>query len=192
MSLRVLVVDDRPERAEMVEQALAASGYIPVGRLASGSGLRERVAELGPDVVIVDTDLPDRDTLENMQALREDNPKPVVMFAEEGEGDTLRAALKSGVSAYVVDGLRPERIKPVVEVAVERFREYQELVDELDRTRNQLAARKDLDRAKGLLMDKRGLSEGEAYRTLQKMAMDRGKTLAEVARDVLVMAELLD
>ncbi|MFB6260372.1 MAG: ANTAR domain-containing response regulator [Thiohalorhabdaceae bacterium] len=192
MSLRVLVVDDRPDRAAMVERALAADGYTPVGRIASGSGLRERVAELAPDVVIVDTDLPDRDTLEHMQAMNADNPRPVVMFAEKDTGDTIRAALQAGVSAYVVDGLRPERIKSVIEVAVERFREYRELADELDRTRNQLAARKDIDRAKGLLMDKRGLSEDAAYRTLRKRAMDRGKPMAEVARDLLAMADLLD
>lgn len=192
MSLRVLVVDDRPERAEMVERALTDAGYTPVGRLASGDGLREQVAALGPDVVIVDTGLPDRDTLEHMQALRDDNPRPVVMFAEEGQGESIRAALQSGVSAYVVDGLRPERIKPVIEVAVERFREYRELADELARTRDQLAARKDIDRAKGVLMDKRGLTEDAAYRTLRKLAMDRGKPMAEVARDLLAMGDLLD
>ncbi len=192
MGLRVLVVDDRPERAAMVERALAAAGHSPAGRIASGAGLPERVAELAPDVVIVDTDRPDRDTLEHVRALNEHSPRPVVVFAEEGGSEAIRAALQAGVSAYVVDGLRPERIEPVVEVAVERFRAYRELAEELARTRDQLAARKDIDRAKGLLMDKRGLSEDAAYRTLRKLAMDRGRPLAQVARDLLALGDLLD
>ncbi|MFA9460686.1 ANTAR domain-containing response regulator [Thiohalorhabdus sp. Cl-TMA] len=192
MSLRILLVDDDPERAAQVEQGLAAAGYRLLARLSSGTDLRTRVEELGPDVVIIDMELPDRDTLEHMQALREDHPRPVVMFAEEGGGDTIRSAIQAGVSAYVVDGLRPERIQPVIEVAIERFREHQALSAELEATRNKLAGRKEVDRAKGLLMDKRALSEEMAYKTLRKMAMDRGRPLEEVARDLLAMADLLD
>ena len=185
MSLRILLVDDDPQRAAQVEAGLEDSGFRLVARLPSGADLRERVEELKPDLVIIDMQLPDRDTLEHMQALRDDRPRPVVMFAEEGGGETIRSALRAGVSAYVVDGLRPERIKPVIEVAIERFREYQALQTELAATRSKLEGRKEVDRAKGLLMERHGIGEKEAHRRLQKEASRSNMKLADLSRAIL-------
>jgi response regulator NasT len=126
-----------------------------------------------------------------MAILHRDNPRPVVMFAEEGDSGTIERAVRAGVSAYVVDGLNPSRVKPIVDVAIARFREFQALRQELQETRSQLADRKQIDRAKGLLMKHRGLDEQEAYAAMRKMAMDRGQKMGEVANNIIAVLELL-
>jgi response regulator NasT len=142
-------------------------------------------------VVIADLDSPDRDTLESMGTVSREVPRPIVLFAREGSTETIEKAIKAGVSAYVVDGLAPSRIQPVVDVAIARFREYQALRRELADTKLKLAERKSVDRAKGILMDRRGMSEQEAYTALRKLAMDKNKRLAEVAEMIIASAELL-
>lgn len=192
-SLTVMLVDDQPARAALLEQALLDHDYKVIARLSSAAGLAEQVARLEPDVIIIDIESPDRDTLEHMSTLHRDNPRPVVMFAEEGEDtDSIERAMRAGVSAYVVDGLNPARVKTIVDVAVARFREFQALRRELEETRTQLADRKQIDRAKGLLMKQRGLDEQQAYHAMRKMAMDRGQRLAEVAANIIAVFDLLD
>jgi len=127
-----------------------------------------------------------------MHSINREQPRPVVMFADKGDSDTITEAVRAGVSAYVVDGLDTRRIRPILDVAIARFREYQALKDELVRTKNSLAERKEIDRAKGILMKKRGWSEDEAYQALRKMAMDQNKRLGEVARSVVEMAALFE
>lgn len=190
--LTVMLVDDQPARAALLEQALHDHHYRVIARLSSAAGLAERVAELGPDVIIIDIESPDRDTLEHMASLHRDNPHPVVMFSEEDDTGTIERAMRAGVSAYVVDGLNPARVKTIVDVAIARFREYQALRRELEATRTQLADRKQIDRAKGLLMKHRNLSEDEAYNAMRKMAMDRSQKLAEVASNIIAVMALLD
>jgi two-component system, response regulator / RNA-binding antiterminator len=124
--------------------------------------------------------------------LNRDNPHPVVMFAAEGDTDAIERAVRAGVSAYVVDGLNPARVKTILDVAVARFREYQALRRELQETRTQLADRKQIDRAKGLLMKHRDMDEEQAYRAMRKMAMDRGQRLAEVANNIIAVLEMLE
>jgi len=187
-----MLVDDQPARAALLEQALRDHGYTVIARLSSAAGLAAEVARLGPDVIIIDTESPDRDTLENMALLNRDNPRPVVMFAAEGDTAAIERALRAGVSAYVVDGLSPGRVKAIVDVAIARFREYQALRRELEETRTQLADRKLIDRAKGLLMKHRVLDEQQAYKAMRKMAMDRGQKLAEVAGYIIAVLELLE
>lgn len=187
-----MLVDDQPARAALLEQALRDHGYTVVARLSSAAGLADEVGRLEPDVIIVDIDSPDRDTLEHMASLHRANPRPVVMFAEQGESGTIERALRAGVSAYIVDGLSPGRVKAIVDVAVARFREYQALRRELDAARSQLADRKQIDRAKGLLMKHRSMDEEEAYRAMRKMAMDRGQRLAEVANNIIAVFKLLE
>jgi len=160
--------------------------------LSSAAGLAEQVARLEPDVIIIDIESPDRDTLEHMASLHRDNPRPVVMFAEQNDSGAIERAVRAGVSAYVVDGLNPSRVKTIVDVAVARFREYQALRRELEETRTQLADRKQIDRAKGLLMKHRSLDEKQAYNAMRKMAMDRGQRLAEVAGNIIAVFDLLD
>ena len=192
-SMTVMLVDDQPARAALLEQALLDHDYKVIARLSSAAGLAEQVARLAPDVIIIDIESPDRDTLEHMASLHRDNPRPVVMFAEEGDDTgSIERAMRAGVSAYIVDGLNPARVKTIVDVAVARFREFQALRRELEETRSQLADRKQIDRAKGLLMKQRGLDEQQAYHAMRKMAMDRGQKLAEVASNIIAVLEMLE
>jgi len=190
--LKILLVDDELVRAAMVEEALTQEGHAVSCRLTSAASLNEMVERHEPDVVIIDMESPDRDTLDSMALLNRENPRPVVFFADQHDPDTLQAALKSGVSAYVVDGLVPSRVKSVVEVAIARFDAFQSLRQELDRTRTQLAERKRIERAKGLLMKHQDCDEEQAYRMLRKLAMDRGQRIGEVADSVIDILERLD
>lgn len=187
-----MLVDDQPARAALLEQALTDHNFTVIARLSSAAGLAEQVAALQPDVIVIDLDSPDRDTLEHMALVHRNNPRPVVMFTDEGDTDTIERAVRAGVSAYVVDGLNPARVKPIVDVAIARFREYHALRRELEETRTQLADRKTIERAKGFLMKHRGMSEPEAYAAMRKMAMDRGQRLPEVAANIIAVFELLD
>jgi response regulator NasT len=189
--LRVLLVDASGERAAMMAQALPQAGCQLAAHVASSGDLAGLVAEIKPDVIIMDLDSPDRDTLEHLCLVSRDSPRPVVMFTDDDDSEKIRAAVKAGVSAYVVDGLKPDRVRPIIDVAVARFQEFQAMRDSLSKAETELAARKDIDRAKGILMKQRGLSEDEAYQLLRKMAMDRNQKLGDLARAVVEAAELL-
>ena len=190
--IRVLVVDDTPARASALREALAVMEGVAVAcTLESPLALPERVAEHRPDIILIDTDAPSRDVLEQLAAVSASAPRPVVVFAGDGGDETIRAALRAGVSAYVVDGLAPGRLAPVMRVAIERFAVDQRLRTELAETRHRLEERKLVERAKGLVMKQRGVSEEEAYRALRALAMERGLRLGEVARQVIDVAALL-
>ncbi|KIL97367.1 Response regulator NasT [Paramagnetospirillum magnetotacticum MS-1] len=191
MGLRVIVVDDERDRAEMVRDALKAQGFTVVAVFGSGAGLPARVAELAADIIIVDIDSPDRDTLEDMRRVGIDQGRPVVMFAQDGKPETIRAAVDAGVSAYVVDGLKPDRVRPVIDVAIARFAQFQSLRGELDKARTTLAERKQVEKAKGILMKRRKIDEDEAYRLMRRMAMDQKQRLIDVANKIIEAAELL-
>jgi response regulator NasT len=188
---RVMLVDDTPTRSAILEQALLDQGLIVVCRLESAQGLIKNVEIHQPDIIIMDLESPDRDTLESMTVLNQHNPKPVIMFSEEGDSKIISQAIQAGVSAYIVDGINPRRVKPILDVAIARFREYQALRKELKQTRDQLADRKIIDKAKGLLMKTKGLDEEQAYHTMRKMAMDQSKPLVEIAQNILSVMELL-
>ena len=190
MALRVLLVDQEPDRASTLERVLRDAGYDLLGKVAPDTELVGQVRRLGPDVTIVDMALPDRDPLEYIATLTRDQPKPIVMFVDQSDETMIGRAVKAGVSAYVVDGVDPQRVKPIVDVAIAQFREFQALRDELAQTKSNLAGRKLIDRAKGLLMAERDLSEEDAYRALRKLAMDRGMRLSDVAEEVLALAKL--
>jgi response regulator NasT len=192
MALRVLLVDQDPDRASTLERVLRDEGYDLLGKVAPDQEFLTRVRELGPDVIIVDMALPDRDTLEYMATITRDQPKPIVMFVDQSDETMIGRAVKAGVSAYVVDGVDPLRVKPIVDVAIAQFREFQALRDELAQTKSTLAGRKLIERAKGLLMEERGMSEDEAYKALRKLAMDRGMRLIDVADNLLAVAKLLN
>lgn len=189
--LKVMLVDDDPGRGAILRQALTDAGYAVFNCPLRGVNLLAELQRSGADVIIVDMDVPDRDTLESVRHISRDFPRPVVMYAESADADIMRQAVQAGVSAYVVDDINPRRVKPILEVAVARFKEFQALRDELEKTRNTLAERKVVDRAKGILMKKRGMDEETAYQALRKLAMDRNQRLADVARTVVEMAELL-
>jgi len=189
--LRIVLVDEKPVRSGELERELVECGYRVIARLSSRDDLRARVAELAPDVLIVDLQSPDRDVLEDMQRIHSDKPRPIVMFVDESDSESIRAAVRAGVSAYVVAGLEGRSVRPIVEVAVARFQAFELLRCELETTRERLDDRKWVERAKGILMRRRGLSEDDAYKLLRKTAMDRKVRLGEVARQLVSLEELL-
>ncbi|MCA0914973.1 MULTISPECIES: ANTAR domain-containing response regulator [Halomonas] len=191
-TLSVLLVDDEIVRAAMVEEALANDGHRVVCRLSSPASLNDMVRQHQPDVVIIDMESPDRDTLESMALLQRENPRPVVFFADQHDPQSLKAAVKAGVSAYVVDGLAANRVKAVIEVAIARFEAFQGMRRDLDKARNQLADRKRIEQAKGLLMKHQSCDEEQAYRMLRKLAMDRGQRIAQVAQNVIDILKPLE
>ncbi len=189
--IEVMLIDAHSGRSAILEQALSDAGYRITVRTAGTRKLLQQVREARPDVILIDIDLPDRDTLEQLREIGQDQPRPIVMFAERSDPETTAAALRAGVSAYVVDDLNPRRLQPIMDVAIARFREYQALRRELEETRSRLAERKVVEKAKGLLMAQRNLNEEEAYQTLRKLAMDRNQRIGEVARTVVSLLELL-
>ena len=186
-----MLVDSDPARADILAQALGDAGHKVIAQIRDDGNLAAEVARHQPDVIVIDMEAPSRDTLEQMREIGRDQPKPIILFSDQRDPDYIRQAVQAGVSAYVVDGLSRERVMPIVEVAVARFREFQALKQELDDAKTQLADRKIIDRAKGLLMDRKGMSEDEAYRFLRKTAMSRNARLGEVARMLVSLEDLL-
>lgn len=190
-SLKVAVVEADRERALMIVDSLREAGDYDVTVVGDAARLSRRLSELSPDVVLIDISNPDRDALEEMALASDPTQRPVAMFVDQSDTQTTRAAIEAGVSAYVVDGLRKERIKPVIDAAVARFQMFARMRIELETTKAALAERKIIDRAKGLLMKARGLSEDEAYALLRKTAMDQSRKVADVARALVTAADLL-
>lgn len=189
--LSILLIDDNPARAEIVEAGLREAGYILSDRLDGTHDLPARVGELQPDVIVVSIDSPSRDSIEDMRRSTEQQPRPIALFADRSDAATIAAAMAAGVSAYVVKGLAKDRVQSVVDVAVAHFNRYHSMREELDRARLSLVERKTVDRAKGLLMEQKGIAEEAAYRLLRKLAMDQNKRIGEVAQDVLTYAKAL-
>ncbi len=186
-----MIVDENAERAARIEASLRDGGCEVVAHLMGRADLQAAIYETQPDVIVIDMECPDRDTLEDMSRISQDQPRPTVMFVDRSDSESIRAAVQAGVSAYVVGGLSPERVRPVLEVAIARFTEFQALRRELENARSSLEERKVIERAKGILMQRRGLDEDAAFRLLRKMAMDRKARLATIAREVVAAAELL-
>jgi response regulator NasT len=189
--LKIMVVDDHAQRACTLARVLTESGYHVVAQVAATDYLPARITESQPDVILIDVDAPSRDTLEQVSAIHRETPRPVIMFSNNGDRETIAAAIAAGVSAYQVDGLAHSKVQPIIDVAIAHFQRFQHLQNELDKAQSSLASRKLVDRAKGVLMAQRQLTEPQAYRTLQKLAMDRKRRLVDVARDVIEMADLL-
>lgn len=190
-TLKVLLVDENRGRSAILKQALDDSEYEVITILYSGNALSRKVSELAPDIIIIDLESPDRDTLEQMRNISRDNPKPVVMFSDDNKPESIKKAIEAGVSAYVIDGLSDKRIKSLMDVAIARFREYQALKDELTQVKTSLEERKIIDKAKGILMKHKSCDENEAYQLLRKSAMQSNQRLVEVARNLIASVELL-
>jgi two-component system, response regulator / RNA-binding antiterminator len=191
MKLRVMLVDERDERVELLCAPLMAAGHEIIARVHPEDDLQARVRDFRPDVIIVDMDSPSRDTLEQMRCINREQPRPIVMFAESDDSKLIHDAVHAGVSAYIVDGLDARRVLPILEVAIARFNEFQSLRRELEETRLTLAERKQIDRAKALLMEQRDWTEKQAYQALRKMAMDRNLRMGQVAEQLVAMFELM-
>lgn len=190
--LKLILVDDQPARAALLQCALQDNGCEVLACLASAEGLVARVAELEPDLVIIDLESPDRDTLENMAVLHRDNPRPVVMFTESDDTGAMERAMQAGVSAYVVDGLDAARVRSIIDVAIARFREFQALRNQLAEVESELASRNIINQAKALLMKHKRMDEEAAYHAMRKMAMSRGQRLVDVARNVVAVVDLIE
>jgi response regulator NasT len=187
--MRVLVIDPDPARAARVAEGL--EGIRPLEVRQAIAYVEADVAAFAPDVVVVACDSPDRDTLESLRDASEANPRPVVMFADRSEPGLAEEAVRAGVAAYVVDGLAPARVRPVLEAALTRFQLMQQLRSDLAKAKADLASRKTVERAKGLLMKERSLDEAAAYNLLRKLAMDSGRPIGAVAADLLAFAGVL-
>jgi response regulator NasT len=201
-TLRIVVVNTAPGAGEQAVAAqaqrntalrigLLESGYDIVASLPADIFLPERIAQIQPDMIIIDSESDARDVLEHIVIATRDEPRPIVLFTDDQDRTSMDAAIDAGVSAYIVAGLQAERVKPVLDVALARFRRERRLLNELSDTRRQLADRKLVERAKGLLMAKSGLSEEQAYQKLRSMAMNRKLKLAELAQRVLDVEDLL-
>ena len=183
--LNVTIVDDDYGRSIILERALKDAGYAVLAILSSNDNLLMHIEKTQPDMIIVDLDSPSRDSLESMRIVTQHNPKPIVMFTNDADDSMISEAINAGVSAYVVDGFNEKRIKPIMDVAIARFREFQALRNELKKTRNTLEERKTMDKAKGIIMEQRNCNEEEAYKTLRKLSMENNKRMVEVAEQII-------
>ncbi len=191
LNLRILVVEADQARVRDIVDALNAAGWSDVKALAQISALDRTVKEFAPDIVLIDLANPDRDTLEHISYATETEKRAVALFVDHTDENLTKAALNAGVSAYVVDGLTMNRIKPVLETAIARFKIMHQMRSELDAAKQALEDRKTIDRAKGILMRQRGLAEDAAYNLLRKAAMDQGRKVIDVAQALVTAADLL-
>ena len=190
-ALRILLVDQNMTRASILEEGLREAGYSSVTVVRDMQNLLRRIVDEDPDVICIDLENPNRDVLEQMFQMSRVVRRPVAMFVDRSDSDMIRAAVESGVGAYVVDGLKKERVKAVVDMAVSRFKAFNDLREELDQAKQALGDRKVVERAKGILMKERGLTEEAAYALLRKAAMSDNRRVVEIAQAVITAAGLL-
>ncbi|MEM0934800.1 MAG: ANTAR domain-containing protein [Pseudomonadota bacterium] len=189
--LSIVVVEPDPDRAKLIAETLGAPDKNDVHIIGSESGLARAISARDPDIVLVDIASPSRDVLEELTLASSPMERPVAMFVDRSDDGLTRAAIEAGVSAYVVDGMQPDRIRPILDAAIVRFQMFQQMRTELEATKRALEERKIIDRAKGLIMKARGVDEDEAYALLRRTAMDQGKRVAEVAEALVSSAGLL-
>jgi response regulator NasT len=187
--MKVLIIDPDPARAALVSEGLVDMQPLDVRHVAALD--QALLTQFKPDCVVIACDSPDRDTLESLREVNQHNPRPVVMFVDRSQAGLGEEAVRAGVAAYIVDGLQPARVRPILEVAMSRFQLMQQLRSDLAKAQSDLASRKTIERAKGLLMKEREISEEEAYALLRKLAMNSGRSLGAVAADLLIFSGVL-
>ena len=190
-SPKIVIIDESPIRAAILEEGLREAGYTEVVQVNEMQSLLARISALDPDIIVIDLQNPSRDSLEQMFQVSRAVRRPIAMFVDQSDSSMIQASVDAGVSAYIVDGLKKERIKPILDLCVSRFNAFAKLQDELDRTRNALEERKVIDRAKGILMKLKGLTEEEAYVLMRSTAMREKKKIGEIAQSILTASELL-
>src|SRR5437660_12021917 len=189
-SLKIVIVDESPIRAAILEEGLRESGHVQVVRLEDTQHLLARIYAIDPDVILIDLENPSRDVLEQMFQVSRAVKRPIAMFVDQSDSASIQASVDAGVSAYIVGNLQKERIKTILDLCVSRFNAFARLQDELDRTKSALEDRKVIDRAKGILMKMKSLTEEEAYALLRKTAMNENRKIADVAQSVITAAEI--
>jgi two-component system, response regulator / RNA-binding antiterminator len=190
-ALNIVIVDENPVRAAILADGLREAGYTRVTRIEETTSLLARIYSLDPDVILIDLENPSRDVLAQMFQVSRAVKRPIAMFVDQSDAAAIEAAVDAGVSAYIVDGLKKERIKGILDLCISRFNAFSRLANELERAQNALSERKVIDRAKGILMKVKNVGEAEAYAMLRKTAMNENKKIAEVAQSVVTAAELL-
>jgi response regulator NasT len=190
-SPKIVIVDESPIRAAILEEGLREAGFTGVVHISETQSLLTRIYALDPDVILIDLENPSRDVLEQMFQVSRAVRRPIAMFVDQSDAASIQASVDAGVSAYIVDGLRKERIKPILDLCISRFNAFAKLQDELDRTKSALEERKVIDRAKGILMKVKGLTEDEAYVLMRSTAMREKKKIGEIAQSILTASELL-
>lgn len=190
-TLSILIIDENRLRAVVIEDGLRDAGYSNLTVIHDIVGIARRIADIAPDVIVIDLENPNRDVLESMFQLSRAVKRPIAMFVDRSDQEAIEAAVNAGVSAYVVDGLKRERVKPILDMAISRFNAFARMARELDEARSQLEGRKLVDRAKGILMATRGLSEADAYALLRKTAMNQNRKISEIAESLITAAGLL-
>jgi response regulator NasT len=190
-SPKIVIVDENPIRAAILEEGLREAGFTAVEHIREMHNLLARIYALDPDVIVIDLENPSRDVLEQMFQVSRAVRRPIAMFVDQSDSDSIRASVDAGVSAYIVDGLKKERLRPILDLCISRFNAFARLQDELDRTKSALEDRKAIDRAKGILMKLKGLTEDEAYVLLRSTAMREKKKIGDIAQSIITAAELL-
>lgn len=189
--MRIVIIDDRGLRATVLEEGLREAGYEDIHLVPPRGAFVTRLERIAPDVVLMDLGSPSRDMLEDMLAVSRALARPIAMFVDQSDEDMIGAAIDAGVSAYVVDGLRKDRVKPILDLAIRRFNAFARMQTELDQAKTALAERKTIDRAKAILMESRQLSEADAYALLRTTAMNQGRRIADVAEALITASNLL-
>jgi len=190
-TLKIVIVDESPIRAAILLEGLREAGFTAVEHISEMHNLLARIYALDPDVILIDLENPSRDVLEQMFQVSRAVRRPIAMFVDQSDSASIEASVDAGVSAYIVDGLKKERIKPVLDLCVSRFNAFARLQAELERTKSALEERKVIDRAKGLLMKIKGLTEDEAYVLMRSTAMREKKKIADIAQSIITAAEML-
>jgi response regulator NasT len=190
-SPKIAIVDESPIRAAILEEGLREAGFTDVVRIDEMQSLLSRIYALDPDVIVIDLENPSRDVLEQMFQVSRAVRRPIAMFVDQSDSASIQASVDAGVSAYIVDGLKKERLKPILDLCISRFNAFSKLQDELDRAKSALEDRKVIERAKGILMRLKGLTEDEAYVLLRSTAMREKKKIGEIAQSILTASELL-
>jgi response regulator NasT len=188
--LKIVIVDENPIRAAILEDGLREAGHVNVARIENRTGLLARIYAIDPDVILIDLENPSRDELEQMFQMSRAVKRPIAMFVDQSDTASIQASVDAGVSAYIVGNLQKDRIKTILDLCISRFNAFSRLQDELDRTKSALEERKVIDRAKGILMKAKNLTEEDAYALLRKTAMNEKKKIAEVAQSVIMTAEM--
>jgi response regulator NasT len=189
--LSILIIDENRIRASIIEEGLREAGYVRVAVIHDVNEVGRTIALTMPDVIFIDLENPKRDTLEHFFSLSRAIQRPIAMFVDRSDGAMIEKAVEAGVSAYVVDGLKKERVKPILDMAVSRFNAFSRLTRELEEARSALEERKIIDQAKGILMKTKGLSEADAYALLRKTAMNQNRRLVDIAQSLVTAANLL-
>jgi len=190
-TIRIVIVDENRVRASILEDGLREAGYADVAWISDMTNLLAQIVKIDPDVILIDLQNSSRDVIEQMFQVSRIVRRPVAMFVDQSDRTMIEAAIDAGVSSYIVDGLRKERVKPIVDLTISRFNAFARLENELSKTKRELEDRKIIDRAKGVLMKRNRLSEEEAYALMRKAAMNNNTRIADVARSVVTATGLL-